>query len=226
LGKFIVIDGLDGSGKTTQFELVKNKLSAKHKILTLSFPNYDSDSSAAVKMYLNKKIAENADDVNAFAAASFYAVDRYISFKQNWEKEFNVADIILSCRYTTSNVIHQASKLNDKKRDEFIDWLYDYEFNKLGLPKPDKVIFLNMPVSYSQKLLTNRYKDDDTKKDIHEENVEYLKRCEECALAAAKKLDWIVIDCTKTENSEVVYLTQEEINEKIMLHIEGCFTDA
>jgi dTMP kinase len=212
VGKFIVIDGLDGSGKTTQFELTKRKLEDSHKLLTLSFPNYDSDSSAAVKMYLGGKISSDADAVNAYAAASFYAVDRYISFKQNWEQKFNEADIVLSCRYTTSNVIHQSCKLPEDKRDEFIDWLYDYEFNRLGLPKPDKVIFLNMSVEYSQKLLSKRYKNDDTKKDIHEENVEYLKKCYDCAMKAAKKLGWTVIDCFD-------YLTEDKINEKIMSQI-------
>jgi dTMP kinase len=219
VGKFIVIDGLDGSGKTTQFELTKKKLRDSHNLLTLSFPNYDSNSSAAVKMYLGGEISSDADSVNAYAAASFYAVDRYISFKQNWEQDFKNADIILSCRYTTSNVIHQACKLPDDKRDEFIDWLYDYEFNRLGLPKPDKVIFLNMPVEISQKLLSKRYKNDHAKKDIHEENVEYLQRCEDCALSAAKKLDWIVIDCFDNKNGEAKFLTEYEINEKIMSQI-------
>jgi dTMP kinase len=219
VGKFIVIDGLDGSGKTTQFELTKKKLQDSHNLLTLSFPNYNSDSSAAVKMYLGGEISSDADAVNAYAAASFYAVDRYISFKQDWEQKFHEADIILSCRYTTSNVIHQASKLPEDRRDEFIDWLYDYEFNRLGLPKPDKVIFLNMPVEYSQKLLSKRYNNDDEKKDIHEENVKYLKRCEDCALQAAKKLDWIVIDCFDNKNGEEKFLTEEEINKKIMSQI-------
>jgi dTMP kinase len=219
VGKFIVIDGLDGSGKTTQFELTKKKLQDSYSLLTLSFPNYDSDSSAAVKMYLGGDISSDADAVNAYAAASFYAVDRYISFKQNWERKFNEADIILSCRYTTSNVIHQACKLPEDRRNEFIDWLYDYEFNRLGLPKPDKVIFLNMSVEYSQKLLSKRYKNDDTKKDIHEENVGYLKRCEDCALSAAKKLGWIVIDCFDNKNGEEKFLTEEEINKKIMSQI-------
>jgi dTMP kinase len=219
VGIFIVIDGLDGSGKTTQFEITKSKLQASKKLLTLSFPNYDSDSSAAVKMYLDGLISNDVDSVNAYAAASFYAVDRYISFKQNWEQEFNSAEIILSCRYTTSNIIHQASKLSADKRDEFIDWLYDYEFNRLSLPKPDKVIFLNMPVEYSQKLLSKRYRNDDTKKDIHEENVEYLKRCYDCAMSAAKKLGWIVIDCYEDDNGEAGFLSEDEINEKIMSQI-------
>jgi dTMP kinase len=170
-------------------------------------------------MYLGGEISSDADSVKAYAAASFYAVDRYISFKQNWEQDYKNADIILSCRYTTSNVIHQASKLSDNKRNEFIEWLYDYELNRLGLPKPDKVIFLNMPVEISQKLLSKRYKEDDSKKDIHEENVEYLKRCENCALQAAKKLDWIVIDCFDNKNGEANFLTEDEINKKIISQI-------
>jgi dTMP kinase len=218
--KFTVIDGLDGSGKTTQFELCKKKLLQSNDVLELSFPTYDKGSSAAINMYLGGEITPDADGVNAYAAASFYAVDRYISYKKDWEQKFNKAEIVLSCRYTTSNIIHQTPKLPENEREKYIDWLYDYEFVKLGLPKPDKVIFLNMPIEASQILLSKRYNNDEQKKDIHEKDTLYLQKCHNIALTAAKKLDWTVVDCAKKTNSGYIFLPEEEINKIIMREIK------
>ncbi|MDR0903975.1 MAG: deoxynucleoside kinase [Ruminococcus sp.] len=220
MGKFIVIDGIDGSGKTTQFELCKKKLRDKTEFLELSFPTYEGGASAAVKMYLSGEITKTADGVNAYAAASFYAVDRYISFKRHWEQKFTAANLVLSCRYTTSNVIHQTPKLPEAEREKYIDWLYDYEFVKLGLPKPDSVIYLNMPVEASQILLSKRYNNDSVQKDIHENDISYLNECYDAALFAAKKLDWIIIDCAKKTDSGYIFLPEEEINKIIMREIE------
>jgi dTMP kinase len=218
--KFIVIDGLDGSGKTTQFELCKKKLRDESGFLELSFPTYKGGASAAVKMYLSGEIARTADGVNAYAAASFYAIDRYISYKQDWEQKFNTAKLVLSCRYTTSNVIHQTPKLPEEERGKYIDWLYDYEFNKLRLPKPDKVIYLNMPVEASQILLSKRYNNNNAEKDIHENDISYLNECYDAALFAAKKLNWLVLDCAKKTDSGYIFLPEIEINKIIMREIE------
>ncbi len=215
-GKLIVIDGLDGSGKTTQIELLSQKLIEKkfiHK--TISFPDYNSPSSALVKMYLAGEIASNADEINAYSASSFYAVDRYANFKMNWEKDFLDEKVIISARYTTSNAIHQMSKLPKNEWDTYLDWLFDYEYGKLELPKPDLVIFLDMPIEISQELLSMRYQGDELQKDIHEKNVEYLKICRETALYCAKKLGWTVISCSKDGKA----LPINEINENIYSQI-------
>lgn len=207
----IVIDGLDGSGKSTQFEIVKRKLSENHAVKAISFPEYDKPSSALVKMYLNGELSEDADGVNAYAASSFYAVDRYASYKLYWEKPYKNGYIILASRYVTSNAIHQMSKLPQEKWDGYLEWLYDYEYNKLGLPKPDCVIFLDMPVEVSQRLLSSRYNGDESKKDIHEANVGYLLKCRSTALYAAQKGGWDVVCCSEGENP----LGIEEINDRI-----------
>lgn len=200
-GNLIVIDGLDGSGKSTQFELIKNKLiSDGINVKAISFPDYDKPSSALVKMYLNGDFSENADDVNCYAASSFYAVDRYASFKIYWENSYKNGDTILASRYVSSNAIHQMVKLPESEWDNYLEWLIDYEYNKLGLPKADKVIFLDLPVEISQRLLTKRYNGDENKKDIHESNVGYLKRCRKSALYAAKHQHWDIVPCYDNDN--------------------------
>ena len=197
-GRIIVLEGLDGSGKSTQFERVDAILSDKgvaHR--AISFPDYAQPSSALVKMYLGGEIAEKAEDINAFAASSFYAVDRYVSYKKFWESDYTSGKLILAARYVTSNCIYQMVKLPETEWDSYIEWLVDYEYVKLGLPKPDRVIFLDMPVEVSQKLLSKRYNGDDNKKDIHEANVSFLMSCRRAALYAADKLGWIVLPCSE-----------------------------
>ncbi len=196
-GKIIVIDGLDGSGKSTQFEIVRKNLERLgHSVKAISFPDYDSPSSALVKMYLAGEFSDNPDDVNAYAASSFYAVDRYASFRKCWKQDYDSGKIILAARYVSSNAIHQMVKLSENEYDDYLDWLYDYEHKKLGIPRADKVIFLDMPVEVSQKLLSKRYNGDESRKDIHESDVEYLLKCRKSALYAAKKLNWNVIECS------------------------------
>lgn len=195
-GKLIVLDGLDGSGKTTQIQMLYDHLKTKgKKIRLVSFPDYDSPSSALVKMYLAGEFGKNASDVNAYAASAFYAVDRFASYKKNWEKDYLSGTIILCARYTTSNAIHQMEKTDKAQWDEFLDWLYDFEFNKLGLPRPDRVLFLDMPLQAAQTLLDKRYHGDENKRDIHERDLEYLLHCREAALYAAQKLNWKVVSC-------------------------------
>ena len=182
MGKLIVIEGLDGSGKSTQLELLKDSLKAESiPFKAISFPDYESDSSALVKMYLAGKFGDKPSDVNPFAASLFYCVDRYASYKTKWEDDYKSDKVIVAGRYTTSNAIHQTSKLSEEEWKPFLDWLYDIEYEKVGIPKPDLVIFLDMPVEVSQKLLSGRYHGDESSKDIHEKDVEYLNACRKAA---------------------------------------------
>lgn len=212
MGKLIVIDGLDGSGKTTQFEIIREKLSETRRVKAISFPDYDQPSSALVKMYLSGELSKDAEGVNAYAASSFYAVDRYASYKKFWEESYKSGELIFASRYVTSNAIHQMVKLPPSQRDAYLQWLADYEYGKLGLPVPDLVIFLDMPVEVSQRLMTARYGGDDSKKDIHEADTEYLRACRDSALYAAQRLGWRVVECSK--NGEPLAVT--EISGKIL----------
>ncbi len=217
-GKLIVIDGLDGCGKSTQLELTEKRLSVTgYKIKTISFPDYESPSSALVKMYLNGEFSENPDDINAYAASSFYAVDRYASYMKYWKKEYESGYIILAARYVSSNAFHQMSKLSEDKWDSYLEWLYDYEYDKLGLPKADKIIFLDMPIEVSQKLLSERYNGDDKKKDIHESHINYLEKCRKSAIYASEKLGWSVVKCS--ENGKLLHFSK--ISDMIIDSIKG-----
>ncbi len=211
--KLIVIDGLDGSGKSTQLDLCKEKLAKMGlKVKVISFPDYKSDSSVLVRMYLNGDFSHDPNDINAYAASSFYAVDRYASYMTNWKRDYEEGSIILAARYVSSNALHQMSKLAREEWDEYLDWLYDYEYEKLGLPKADKVIFLDMPIEISQKLLLQRYEGNNDKKDIHESHVDYLYKCRDSALYAAEKLGWSIVSC----NEDDMPLPQELISNKIL----------
>lgn len=198
MGKLFVIEGLDASGKGTQSEILLKTLQDKgYDAYGISLPNYDDNSSALVKMYLAGEMGTKPSDVNAFAASTFFAVDRYASFKKFWNKEYNGDKIIIANRYTTSNASHQMTKLSEDKWDFYLDWLFDFEYNLLEIPKPDCVVFLDMPVEVSQKLLLKRYNNDESKKDVHESDVEYLKSCHKAANYAAEKLGWSIISCVR-----------------------------
>ena len=221
MSKLIVIEGLDGSGKSTQIEQIKKYISSKNiKYRQIKLPDYDDRSSTLVKMYLDGQFGSNPSDVNAYAAASFYAVDRYASYKQHWGKDYENGVVILADRYTTSNAVHQTSKLPAEKWDEFLAWLYSYEFEYLGIPKPDTVIYLDMDPQASQKLMSGRYHGDESKKDIHEKDVEYLNNCRKSALYSAEKLDWKVVKCSQNGNVrsiedisyEIITILEKELN--------------
>ena len=198
MGKLIVIEGLDGSGKSTQLDLLYENLKKKGlDCKSVSFPDYDNPSSTLVKMYLAGNFGKKPGDVNAFAASVFYTVDRYASYKSNWGEYYNNGGTIVSGRYTTSNAVHQASKLPESEWENFLSWLYDFEYNKIGIPKPDKVIFLDMPIDVSQKLLTKRFDGDNSKKDIHECDTVYLDRCRKAAVFTAEFSGWETIPCSK-----------------------------
>ncbi|MDE5859447.1 MAG: deoxynucleoside kinase [Oscillospiraceae bacterium] len=212
MSMLIVVDGLDGSGKTTQFDIIKKKLSERHNVKAISFPDYEQPSSSLVKMYLNGEISQNAEGVNAYAASSFYAVDRYASYKMFWEENYKNGDLIFASRYVSSNAIHQMVKLPENQWDTYLEWLYDYEYCKLGLPVPNLVIFLDMPVEISQKLMSERYGGDESKKDIHEANIKYLQACRKSALYAAEKLGWKVVECSRDGAPTAI----DEISRKLL----------
>lgn len=211
-GKLIVIEGLDGSGKSTQEELLKKKLADINiKVNFIKLPNYDDPACDLVKMYLSGRFGSDPSDVNAYAASSFFAVDRYVSYNCYWKEAYLNGEVFLADRYTTSNAYHQLTKTDKNDWDSYLEWLEDFEYNKMGIPKPDAVIYLDMPIEVSQKLMTSRYNGDDSKKDIHEKNVAYLQSCREAADYACKKLGWTRVICG--ENGEPFPV--ENISEKV-----------
>lgn len=204
-GKLIVLDGLDGSGKTTQFEIAQKALGERGiPVRAITFPDYDDPSSALVRLYLSGAFSDTPGGVNAYAASSFYAVDRYASYKRFWERDYLGGAVILASRYVTSNAIHQMPKLDSSEWDAYLNWLSDYEYTKLGLPKPDRVIFLDMDVQVSQRLLLARYHGDQSKRDIHEANTAYLENCRKAALYTAKAQNWSVIPCDDGQSPKPV----------------------
>lgn len=197
-GKLIVIEGLDGSGKATQTGLLYRALEKSGTaVRKISFPDYSSDSSALVKMYLNGEFGSDPDSVNAYAASSFYAVDRYASYKKDWGGFYAEGGIILADRYTTSNAIHQCCKLPEERWDEYLSWLFDFEYRLLGIPAPDRVIYLQMDVDESQQLMSERYAGHEEKKDIHESNVDYLNRARRAADYCGRALGWDIVKCCR-----------------------------
>ena len=222
MGKLIVIEGLDGSGKGTQSNLLFQTLrTCGMDVLPISLPNYADDSSALVKMYLAGQFGDRPGDVNAFAASSFYAVDRYASFKKYWQTAYDSGTLLIADRYTTSNACHQMTKLDRADWDAYLDWLFDFEYEKLGIPAPDAVFFLDMPVDVSQQLLKKRYENDESRKDVHERDLDYLYACREAALYAADKLGWHVISCAEGGAPRPVEAIQFEIFQSVreVLHV-------
>lgn len=221
-GKIIVLDGLDGCGKSTQFEALQQLLRKHGKtVKPISFPMYDKPSATLVKMYLHGEFSDTPGGVNAYAASSFYAVDRYANYKLDWEKNYCAGEWILASRYTTSNAIHQMSKLPTEQWDDYLAWLEDYEYNKLGLPKPDLVLFLSMPLELSQQLLSRRYEGDAAKKDIHEADLQYLKRCDRAARYAGERLGWHRIECADGTSLRSITEIRDELFRQIQEEL-GC----
>lgn len=198
MGKLVILEGLDGSGKGTQAKLLADWLAAQgREYRKVTFPDYGSDSSALVKMYLSGQFGQKPDDVNAYAASSFYAVDRFASYKTGWEGFYRAGGLVVSDRYTTSNAVHQCSKLPPDQWDDFLAWLFDFEYGKIGIPAPDAVIYLAVDPAVSQRLMTQRYHGDESKKDIQEKDTEYLARSRRAAEYCAQKLGWRRIECTQ-----------------------------
>ena len=217
MGKLIVIEGLDGSGKSTQLELLYENLKKKGiDCKSVSFPDYEHPSSTLVKMYLDGEFGTKPSDVNAYAASTFYAVDRYASFKKYWGEYYSNGGTIIAGRYVTSNAVHQNYKLEESKWEGFLDWLYDFEYNKMGIPKPDKVIFLDMPIDVSQKLMTGRYKGNEEKKDIHERDTEYLEHCRKSALFTADYSGWSKISCAENGEARTIDAIAQDVLKEVL----------
>lgn len=214
----IVLEGLDGSGKGTQTALLAQALVKRgYPLRQVTFPDYDSPSSALVRMYLDGEFGSDPGDVNAYAASAFYAVDRFASFRRDWKADYDRGCVILCDRYVTSNMVYQMGKAPREEWDQYLAWTEDFEYGKLGLPKPDLVLFLDMPVEVSQKLLLQRYHGDSGKKDIHESHLEFLRSCGECARYAGERLHWKVIPCAK----EGEPLPVEEIHQAVLHQVEA-----
>ena len=196
-GKIIVLEGLDGTGKSTQLELVYGYLKEKDvNCRKLSFPNYDTISGTLVESYLKGEIPCEGRN-GAYSASVMYGIDRYVSYVTDWKDFYESGGIIVSGRYTTSNAIYQLTKVPEEEREEYLDWLFDIEYNKMGLPKPDMVLLLDMPVEVSQELLDIRHLGDKTKKDIHERNIRFQEECRKNALIVAERCNWDVIECAR-----------------------------
>lgn len=197
-GKLIVIEGLDGSGKATQAQKLFEKLKDQGKqVIKVSFPDYNSNSSALVKMYLNGEFGSDPNQVNPYAASSFYAIDRFASYTKNWKNFYLDDGTVIADRYTTSNAIHQCAKLPKEQWKDFINWLFHYEYELLGVPKPYRTLYLRVDPEVSQKLMTKRYQGNEERKDTHESDLEYLRRSREAADYCAKELGWTLIECVQ-----------------------------
>ena len=222
MGKLIVIEGTDGSGKSTQFRLLTDRLESEQvKFQKLVFPQYSEPSSALIRMYLGGEFGKSPSDVNAYAASTFYAVDRYASYKKVWGKWYEQGGLVVSDRYTTSNAVHQASKEPEDKREDFLNWLYDFEYDKLGLPRPDLVIYLDVPTDFTEKMLRHRESETHTHADIHEQDMQYLATCRRMGRAAAEHYGWTVIQCVRDGAMRSV----EDIHEEIYRHVAACLED-
>ena len=215
-GKLIVIEGLDGSGKATQAKLLTEALQKQGRnVRQITFPNYESDSSALVKMYLRGDFGDKPGDVNAYAASSFYAVDRYAGYKSDWGEFYRAGGILVADRYTTSNAVHQCAKLPRVQWDTFLKWLFEYEYGLLGIPAPDRVFYLRVDPEVSQRLMTQRYQGHEEKKDIHERDMAYLNDARAAAEYCAGMLGWDVISCT--ENGAIRPV--EDIAAEMLSHV-------
>lgn len=222
MGKLIVIEGTDGSGKSTQFRLLTGRLEAEHvKFQKLVFPQYSEPSSALIRMYLGGEFGKSPSDVNAYAASAFYSVDRYASYRKVWGKWYEEGGLVVSDRYTTSNAVHQASKEPEDKREDFLNWLYDFEYDKLGLPRPDLVIYLDVPTDFTEKMLRHRETETHTQADIHEQDTQYLATCRRMGRAAAEHYGWTVIRCVR----DGAMRSMEDIHEEIYRHVAACLED-
>lgn len=217
-GTLIVIEGLDGSGKATQAKLLYESLRGQGRsVRQISFPDYASDSSALVKMYLNGDFGSDPGDVNAYAASTFFAVDRYASFKKDWRAFYEDGGVVIADRYTTSNAVHQCSKLPEAEWDAFLGWLFHFEYDLLGIPAPDRVFYLQTAPGINRRLLDNRYHGDEQKKDIHERNEDYLAHSRAAAEYCAKKLGWTTIHCVRNETMRGIQEIHEELLDCLML---------
>ena len=218
MGKLIVIEGTDGSGKSTQFRRLTERLEQEGKTFQkLVFPQYAEPSSALIRMYLGGEFGSKPTDVNAYAASAFYAVDRYASYKKVWGEYYEQGGLILSDRYTTSNAVHQTSKEAPENRRKYLKWLYEFEYELLGLPRPDVTIYLDVSTAFTEKLLRSREASTNTQADIHEQDMTYLATCREMGRAAAEFYGWTIINCVQDGAMRSI----EDIHEEIYRHVQN-----
>lgn len=226
MGRLIIIEGGDGSGKATQTALLKERLQQEgYKVKSVSFPNYDSPAAMPVKMYLAGDFGKNPSDINPFVASSLYAVDRFASFRMEWQAFYEAGGIILADRYTTSNMVHQMVKYDDEaERNTFLDWLEDFEFVKFGLPRPDVVCLLDMPLAVSEALMAERkHKTGGATGDIHERDHAYLGRVHAAYDELVARYGWQRIACADSKN---VLRTIEDIHEDVYRAVLQVLADA
>ena len=219
MGKLIAIDGLDGSGKGTMTErLYQYCLEKEMQVRKISFPMYENKSSIGVRMYLDGELGGSPDDTNGYAASALFAMDRYLSFRTDWGMFVKQPDTVtIADRYTSANAVHQLSKLPKQDWDGFLDWLFDFEHTKLGLPLPDLTIYLEMPPHISLSLIKQRAGETGRKIDIHEKDTEYLNRCYEAGLYAAKKLGWQVIPSFEGQSPRCLDLIFADLKKLVKL---------
>lgn len=222
-GKLIIIEAGDGSGKATQTKALYDHLCREgYRVHRIEFPDYAADSSMLVRMYLRGDFGGHAEDVNAYAASTFFAVDRYASYRMKWKKAYEARDIILADRYTTSNMVHQAVKLTDRKeREAFLDWLWDFEFHKLGLPVPDKVVFLDMDPEVADRLIAARAEETAQKRDIHERDRAYLHRCHAAYEELAAKYGWTRVACSENGEPRSIAAIHADVYAAVLPLLEG-----
>jgi len=217
MGKLIVFEGIDGSGKSTQFQRICARFECERRdFIRVAFPQYDEPSSALIRMYLGGEFGDDPDSVNAYAASSFFAVDRFASFKKLWQRYYERGGVILTDRYTTSNAIHQGAKLTPESREEFFRWLYEYEFRLMGLPKPDMVLYMDIEAKEAETRLLRRQSETSTVGDIHEK-AEFLEKSANCAEHAARYYDWRKISCFSGGRER----TEDEIEQEIYEILTG-----
>ena len=220
-GKLIVLEGIDGSGKAAHYRRICEKLKRDGIAYDhIVFPRYDNDSSALIRMYLSGQCGSRPDDVNAYTASTFFAVDRFASYKQDWGEKYRAGGFILSDRYTTSNAIHQGSKLPDNELDGFFTWLSDLEYTKMGLPKPDLVVYLDVKIELSLERMRRRQQKTHTSADIHEQDVQYLERCLYTAGKAADHFNWHRIPYLKDGAERDIDDKNEEIYQLILSELK------
>ena len=211
-GKLIVFEGTDGSGKATQTKLLCDALKENGiAFQEIDFPRYGKPSAAMVQEYLDGNLGKKPGDVNAYAASMFYAMDRYASYKQDWSAFYEAGGLIVADRYTTSNAVHQASKLLKSERGEYLKWLFDLEYRLLGLPKPDLVLYLDMPTEITERMMRQREQATGTHADIHEQDEVYLRNCRANAREVVKECGWSVISCAAMDEPR----TPEDIHGEV-----------
>ncbi|MEG0876652.1 MAG: deoxynucleoside kinase [Oscillospiraceae bacterium] len=215
-GKLIVLEGIDGSGKSTQYKLLTDRLEKEGlPFRRVVFPRYKESSSALLRSYLSGEFGSEPSDVNAFAASTFFFVDRFASYKTDWGEFYRNGGTVICDRYTTSNAIHQGAKLPEGEQPQFLDWLYDFEFRLMELPRPDVVLYMDIDLATCLRQMREREARTDTAADIHETHGDYLAACLKTGAVAAERLGWQKIRCLENGSMRSVSAIHEDIYSSI-----------